>query len=171
MLDGASIDIQGLKSMEAALLEIAKKVGARKATGMMTSAFKKGADKYKNHMTRHANVSKFARTVRTKSGSKVTITPGFLKSRIKVKGSTGKGRATKRLGKDVVSKVSVGVFKVPYIVQQEYGTENNKPNPIIRDAFKKRTKQVVHVVNHQLKANINKAQKSIARKHAKSVGA
>lgn len=165
MLD-TGIDISGLKQMEKALLDIAKEVGAKKATGMMTSAIKQGAIKYQQGMQRNAPESDIVRMVKTKQGQKVEVRPGFLKSRIKVKASTNRqGRETRRFGKGVVSLVRVGVFKVPYIVQVEYGTTNQKADPFIRQAFKKRTNQVVVVINRGLAKRINLAQRRIAKKN------
>ncbi|MBB1308538.1 hypothetical protein H5162_03650 [Pseudoalteromonas sp. SR41-8] len=165
MLD-TGIDISGLKQMEKALLDIAKEVGAKKATGMMTSAIKEGAIKYQQGMQRNAPESDIVRLVKTKQGQKVEIRPGFLRSRIQVKASTNRqGRETRRFGKGVVSLVRVGVFKVPYIVQVEYGTTNQKADPFIRQAFKKRTNQVIVVINRGLAKRINLAQRRIAKKN------
>ena len=165
MLD-TGIDISGLKEMEKALLDIAKEVGAKKATGMMTSVIKEGAIKYQQGMQRNAPKSDIVRLVKTKQGQKVEIRPGFLRSRIQVKASTNRqGRETRRFGKGVVSLVRVGVFKVPYIVQVEYGTTNQKADPFIRQAFKKRTNQVVVVINRGLAKRINLAQRRIAKKN------
>lgn len=165
MLD-TGIDISGLKEMEKALLEIAKKVGAKKATGMMTSAIKQGAIKYQQGMQRNAPESDIVRKVKTKQGQKVEIRPGFLRSRIQVKASTNRqGRETRRFGKGVVSLVRVGVFKVPYIVQVEYGTNNQQADPFIRQAFKKRTNQAVVVINRNLAKRIKLAERRIAKKN------
>ncbi len=165
MLDGIDIDIQGLKEMEKALLDIAQEVGSKKAAGMMTSAFRAGAKRYENSMHRNVTQSKHPRVVKTRKGNKVTIRPGFLKSRIKVRGSTSKGGVTRRLEKNVVSRVRVGIFRVPYVVYYEYGTSHNEANPIIRNAFNQRTRQVTHVIQYALRKKINAAQKRIARKH------
>jgi len=167
MLD-VGIDIQGLKTMEKALLEIAKEVGEKKAAGMFTSALRAGAVKFKDSMTRNVTESNITRIVKTKRGGKVEIRPGFLKSRIKVRASTSKGFTTKKFGENVVSLVQVGVFKVPYIVHYEYGTSGHSANPIIRNAFTKRTKQSVVVINHQLAKRIKLAQKRIAKKYKTS---
>lgn len=168
MLD-TGIDISGLKAMEKALLEIAKEVGAKKATGMMTNALRTGGKEYEKDMKQNATESEFARVVTTQSGSKVEVRPGFLKSRIKTKGSTnGKGAKTKRFGEKVVSLVKVGIFKVAYLVQYEYGTSKTKENPIIRNAFKNKTNVVISLIQRKLSRNIELAQKRIAKKHGKS---
>ena len=165
MLD-AGIDISGLKQMEQALQDISKEIGAKKATGIMTSALRDGAVKYQQGMQRNAPESELARIVKTKSGQKVEIRPGFLKSRIKIRASTNRtGAETKRFGKGVVSLVKVGAFKVPYIVQVEYGTTRQKAQPFIRNSFKKRTNQVVVVINHRLAKRIQMAQRRIAKKN------
>lgn len=116
-------------------------------------------------MLRNVTKSDVTRIVKTKRGQKVTITPGFLKSRIKVRASTSKGLETRKFGKNVVSLVRAGVFKVPYLVHYEYGTVHNAPNPIIRNAFNKRTKQAVTVINHKLAKRIEAAQRRIAKKY------
>ena len=59
----------------------------------------------------------------------------------------------------------MGVFKVPYIVPVEYGTTNQKADPFIRQAFKKRTNQVIVVINRGLAKRINLAQRRIAKKN------
>ena len=160
------IDISGLKEMEKALLELGKEIGAKKASGMMTSAIRDGAIKYQQGMQRNAPESDIVRMVKTKQGQKVEIRPGFLRSRIQVKASTNRqGKETRRFGKGVVSLVRVGVFKVPYIVQVEYCTTNQKADPFIRQAFKKRTNQVVVVINRGLAKRINLAQRRIAKKN------
>lgn len=167
MLD-IKIDIQGLKAMETALLDIAKEVGSKKASGMLTSAIRDGAIKYKNNMLRNATESDVTRVVTTRKGRKVEIRPGFLKSRIKVRASTSKGLETRRFSTNVVSLVRVGVFGVPYIVHYEYGTSKHSANPIIRNAFNKRTQPVITVINHRLAKRIEQAQKRIARQQKKS---
>ncbi|WP_288985789.1 HK97-gp10 family putative phage morphogenesis protein [uncultured Pseudoalteromonas sp.] len=162
----AGIEISGLKKMEQALLNIGKEIGAKKATGIMTSAIKDGAIKYQQGMQRNAPESDFARVVKTKGGQKVDIRPGFLKSRIKVRASTNRaGATTRRFSKGVVSLVRVGVFKVPYVVQVEYGTNKHKAQPFIRQAFSKRTNQVVVVINRGLAKRIDLAQRRIAKKY------
>ena len=65
----------------------------------------------------------------------------------------------------MVSLVKVGAFKVPYIVQVEYGTTRQKAQPFIRNSFKKRTNQVVVVINHRLAKRIQMAQRRIAKKN------
>jgi len=166
MLD-IGIDVKGLKEMEKALLEIAKEVGTKKAAGMMTLALKDGAKKYENSMRRNAPESSVTRFVKNKKGQRVTIRPGFLKSRIKIRGMTGKGKVTKRIGENVVSHVKVGVFKVPYIVPIEYGTSKMDAHPFIRKAFSTRTKQVLHVINDRLAKRIAKAQQKIQKRPSK----
>jgi hypothetical protein len=166
-MDTAGIDISGLKEMEAALTDLAKEIGAKKATGMFTSALNEGAKEYEEHIKANVNVSKYTRTVKTKSGNRVEIRPGFLKSRIKRKASTNrKGGINKRFGKNEVSRVKVGAFKVPYIVQYEFGTSRQQANPDIRNAFKSKTTAAVARAKAQLKKKIMLAQKRIAKKRA-----
>jgi HK97 gp10 family phage protein len=165
MLD-LDIDIQGLKEMEKALLEIGKEIGAKEATGIMTKAMREGAQEYQNAMINNAPESAFARLVKKKSGDKVQITPGFLKSRIKIRASTNnKGTQTKKFGKNVSSLVKVGVFKVPYAVQVEYGTRRTKANPFIRNAFTSQSPTVIKVINQRLAKRIQLDQRRIAKKH------
>lgn len=160
------IDIQGLKAMEKALVEIGKEVGAKKATGMMTSALRDGAKEFEDTMRKDAPESEFNRIVKTKSGSKVEIRPGFLKSRIKVRASTNrKANVTRKFGKNVVSLVQAGVFKVPYIVQVEYGTSRTKQKPFIRNSFRKKKQASVTVINRRLARKIKLAQNRIAKKY------
>lgn len=160
------VDIQGLKKMEKALVEIGKEVGAKKATGMMTSALRDGAKEFQDTMQKDAPESDHNRIVKDKSGSRVEIRPGFLKSRIKVRGSTNRrGVISRKFGKNVVSLVQAGVFKVPYIVQVEYGTSRTKPTPFMRNSFRKKKQASVTVINRRLARKIKLAQNRIAKKY------
>lgn len=157
------VDISGIKAMESALVELAKEIGAKKATGIMTSALRDGAKTFEADMLTHVTISKDARYVRKRGGEKVQIRPGFLKSRIKIRASTSRGRITRKFGRDVVSVVKVGVFRVPYIVQYEYGTVHNKPNPIIRGSFARQSNNAVETITKRLAKRIELRRKRLAR--------
>lgn len=166
-MDITGIDISGLKEMEAALTDLAQEIGAKKATSMFTSALNEGAKEYEEHIRTNVSVSKYTRMVKTKAGNRVEIRPGFLKSRIKRKASTNrKGGSNKRFGQNEVSRVKVGVFKVPYIVQYEFGTSRQQANPDIRNAFKAKTAAAVARTKSRLAKKIMLAQKRIAKKRA-----
>lgn len=160
-----SLDIKGIKSMEATLLDIAKEVGAQKATGMLTSALRDGAKEFQDTMQRDAPESNYKRVVKSKSGSKVEIRPGFLKSRIKIKASTNRrGTVSRKFGKNVVSHVKVGPMKVPYVGYVEFGTSKTKEHPFIRNAFRKKKQASVTVIRRQLAKKIKSAKRRIAKK-------
>lgn len=166
MLD-LDIDISGLKQMESALTELAKEISITKAAGMLTSALRDGAKEYQADMQQNATESSITRMVKTLKGQKVEIRPGFLKSRIKVSASTNrKGAITRKFGKNVVSLVKVGVFKVPYIVPYEYGTSKQSGNPIIRNAHRNKSATVVNVIQARLARKILLSQNRIAKKKA-----
>lgn len=167
-MDSIGIDISGLKEMERSLLGLVDEIGAKKATGLFTSSLREGAKEFEADIKSNVNVSTYSRVVKTKAGSKVTIRPGFLKSRIKIKASTSRGKVSRKFGKNEVSRVQVGVFKVPYIVQYEYGTTRQRKDPVIRNAFKNKTHAAVRATQSKLKKKIVAAAKRIAKQKAKS---
>lgn len=165
MLD-IDIDIDGLKQVESVLLELGKEVGAKAATGILTMSLRAGAELFENYMIKAAPESNYARLVKTKKGAKVEVRPGFLKSRISVKASTNtKGKQTRKFGKNVVSVVTVGPRRVPYVVAVEYGTRRTRANPFIRNTFSKHKNSAIHTVNQALTKKISAAQRKIAKKY------
>ncbi|WP_105215700.1 hypothetical protein [Pseudoalteromonas sp. T1lg22] len=163
MLD-VGIDISGLKQMENALLDIAKEVGAKKATGMMTLSMRDGAEEFKQEIERTAPVSSKVRSAASRA--KAFNRPGFYKSKIKIRSSTNRNaQINRKFDKGVVSIVKVGVFKVFYAPWIEFGNSKLPANPIIRRAFIKKTNPAMQVINHRLAKRILLAQRRIAKKN------
>lgn len=125
------IDILGLKEMDENLRTLGAELGAKTLRGALRDAAKPMED----YMNANAPESEAPRTIRTRKGERVEIRPGFLKSRIKRRTQLNKrGTNTRKFGKDGVAVVQVGVFKVPYVVQVEYGTSKSAAHPFIRRA-------------------------------------
>ncbi len=138
-------------------------LGADLAMKTFRGALRDAAKPLEDYMKDHVPVSKFERIVKTKGGSTVTITPGFLKSRIKRRASSNrKGRITKKFGKDDIAIISTGVFRVPYVVQVEYGTKHNPAAAFIRGA-KNVAPEAINIFVLRLKRRIQLAERKLAR--------
>ena len=169
-MDSLDIDIQGLKDFEKALVGFAKEIGSQKATSALTSSMRKGAKVYEQELKRTAPVSPGGtpRRVKNKKGEKVEILPGFLKSRIKIRASTNnRAKKSKKFGKNVVSVVKVGVYKVPYVSHVEWGTKRNgkniPSNPFIRKAFESSTKSAVSEIVKESRKKVERIRRKIAK--------
>lgn len=170
MSDAISLEINGLEQLNKRLESIANEVGSAKASSILTSALREGAKEFETELKRTAPESPAnkVRMVKKKNNSKVEIKPGFLKSRIKVRSSTNrKGRVNNRFGKKDISLVRVGVFRLPYIVQVEYGTSKHKPQPFMRNAAKSKAQLAVSRIESELGKKIRAAAKRIAKQRVK----
>lgn len=157
------LEIHGLKEMENNLRDLGAQMGGR----TLRSALRDAAEPLEEHMIDNAPESEFERVVKTRKGQRVTIYPGFLKSRIKRRASlNAKGKNVRRFGKDGVAIVKVGVFRVPYVVQVEYGTRNVPARPFIRSAAS-RSGEAINIFKMRLQHRIKLAQKRLARKAAR----
>lgn len=163
MLD-TGIDIQGLKDLEKALIEIGEEIGQKKSTGMMTLSMREGAEEFKKEILSTAPESNKQRseTKRVKPYNR----SGYFKSKVKIRSSTNRRASVNRkFGKDVVSLVKVGVFRVFYSPWLEFGNSHQPANPIIRRAFLKKTQPAMNIINQRLARRVTLAQRRIARKH------
>ncbi|MER2493368.1 HK97-gp10 family putative phage morphogenesis protein [Catenovulum sediminis] len=170
MTNSISLQINGLKQLNKNLENIADEIGSSKAAGILTSALRVGAKEFETELKNTAPESpeNKIRIVKKRDKSTVEIKPGFLKSRIKIRASTNrKGRINKRFGKKDISLVRVGVFKVPYIVQVEYGTSKHQPQPFMRNAAKSKAQPAVKRIESELNKKIKAATKRIAKQKAK----
>lgn len=171
MLD-TSIEISGLRELEKNLLALGAEVGSKALTGALRDAAKPMED----DMIANAPVGDYEfKTVETKKGGTVRITPGFIKSRIKRRAARNrKGSASKKFDKNTTAIVRVGVFRVPYIVAVEYGTSMSrkqggytKAHPFIRGAADK-SDEVVTLFKGRLQRRIYLAARRIARQQARA---
>ena len=154
-----SVDIKGLKEMDANLRALGAEMGAKTLRGALRDA----AKPLEEYMKANAPVSDYARVVKKFSGEKVTITPGFLKSRIKRKTRLNKkGVSNRRFKGGSVAVVQTGVFRVPYVLHVEYGTSHNRAFSFIRGAASKRSEAEAIFVA-RLKRRIELAQRKLAK--------
>lgn len=154
------MDIKGLREMEGNL----RKLGAQLAARTLRGALRDAAKPLEDHMKQNAPVSKHSRFVTKKSGERVLIEPGFLKSRIKRRTALNKtGSNRRKFGKNDVAVVKTGVFRVPYVLQVEYGTRNNKAHAFIRGA-KSAAPEAIQIFSKRLKRRTELAARRLARK-------
>jgi HK97 gp10 family phage protein len=150
--------IEGLKEMEKNLLALGADLGAR----TLRSALRDSAKPLEDSMIASVPVYKEPHKVKIK-GERVTVDPGFLKSKIKRRASYNKrGRVTKKFGKNDVAVVQVGAFGVPYVVQVEFGSKRNKAASFIRGAASQ-TPRVINLFKTRLKRRTDLAVKRLAR--------
>jgi len=158
-----SIDIDGLREMEKALLGLGAVLGAK----TLRNALRDAAKPMHQEMISRAPVSSFARTVKNSRDQRVEIRPGFLKSRIKIRGSlNSKGLVNRKFKKDDVAVMRVGVFRVGYATQVEFGTTKARAQPFIRPALR-RTEESLRIFQVRLAHRIELARKKAARQKAK----
>lgn len=152
--------IDGLKEMEKNLLALGADLGSK----ALTAALRDAAKPIHESMLANVKVGSVSRNVKTRKGSVVHLTPGFLKSRIKMRSSRNvKGRVNRKFGKDDVAMVRVGVFRVGYLVEVEYGTTKAPAQPFIRPALNQ-AGQSIQIFKGRLAHRINLAAKRLARK-------
>ena len=165
-----ALKISGLKEMEKTLLKLAKEVGSKEATGIMTGAIRDGAKVFEEEIK--ANAPESTPETKRRAASKMNRPynrPGFLKSRIKIRAITNrKGVANKNFSKNTVSLVRTGYFNVFYAKWLEYGNSKQPANPILRRAFLVKRGSVLKVINHRLAKRIELAHKRIARQQRKT---
>ena len=156
----SSIEITGLKEMERALLGLGAALGAK----TLRSALRDAAKPIHKTMLSGVPVGTSTRTITTRKGAAVTITPGFLRSRTKIKARLNKrGAVNRRFGSDGVAIVSVGTFGVPYVASVEYGNSNMPAQPYIRPALSS-APQAVGIFQKRLARRIELARKRLEKK-------
>lgn len=139
-----------------------KELGALLSARATRSALREAAKPLEEYMKINAPVSKQSRRIKTKSGY-VNISPGFLKSRIKRKASlNAKGRINRRFKKGDVAVVKTGVFRVPYVVQLEYGAKTTRQHKFIRGASS-RAPEAVRIFQEKLKRKTELALKRLKK--------
>lgn len=156
-----SIEIDGLKEMDKALRDLGADLGSK----TLRNALRDAAKPLHQEMLTGVPVSSGpVRSITTGTGKKVEIRPGFLRARTKIRTSINKkGMASRRFKKDDVAVVKVGVFKVGYVAQVEYGTTKAKAQPFIRPALK-RSDQALAIFKERLAKRIEMARKKVNRK-------
>ena len=151
--------IRGLEQSEKNL----KQLGAVMQAKTLRGALRDAAKPYEDVMKSVAPVSKESRTITKENGQKVTISPGFLRSRIKRRSYTNtRGRINRRFKKNEVAMVRVGVFRVPYVGHIEFGTQNHAASPFIRPALYK-TPEVVNLFSLRAAARAANAAKRMKK--------
>jgi len=147
------IEVEGLEELEKRLLAISADMAGKNVRNSLMKAGKVVFDDMKANV-KTGNVT---RKVKTDKGGTVTISPGFLKSRIKRRSRlnrTGQARGFK--GDSIVS-VSIGVYKVPYVAAVEYGAANRgvRAQPFIRRALENNVDQVISTFKADLKRRLD----------------
>ena len=156
-MDGVSIDVHGLKELEKSLLAIGSKLGANALRAALNAA----GEPIRQAMIAGAPVGTVTRTVK----GNVTITPGFLRSRIKKRSRINrKGAANKNFDEKTAAVVKIGVFKVPYVGAIEFGNSRNKAQPFIRPALMATKDQALAIFKTRLKKRIAAAEKKARAK-------
>ncbi|GLS27738.1 HK97-gp10 family putative phage morphogenesis protein [Marinibactrum halimedae] len=153
------VEIKGLDILEQQLISLGNDIGPK----ALRSAAMAAMEPVKKDML--ANVPIFegeSRKVKNKKDQTVTLYPGFMKSRIKKRSRLNrKGRAGRHFkNQDTTVVVRTGVFRVPYVVQQEFGTTRHSGKPFIRPALDKN----IHVVTNLFKKKLQQRIKFWLRK-------
>jgi HK97 gp10 family phage protein len=107
-----------------------------------------------------------AQQIVAEAGSKVLITPGFMKSRIRRRSQlryTRRGTVRKGFGAGETVRVRAGVFRVPYVVPTEYGTSRHPPQPFIRPALQNNQTTVVNEFAARMRRRINSAARRLRK--------
>lgn len=164
-MDDFDLQIHGLAEMEKNLVALGAELGAKALRGALRDA---GAP-IEDYMKANAPESEYERVVKTKSGGKVTIRPGFLKSRIKRKSSLNKrGRINKKFkNENDIAVVQVGVFKIPYVKYVEYGTKYVPARSFIRSA-KAASPAAIAIFRSRLIRRIGLAERRLQKSKGKS---
>ena len=127
-------------------------------------ALRDSAAPLEEFMLANAPISSEPRTIKVKGGQEVTITPGFLRSRIKRKASlNAKGRTNRRFGAGDFARVRTGVFKVPYIGHIEFGTQHMAAQPFIGPA-KVRVPDAIRIFNRRV---VERSERTLRRMKTK----
>lgn len=162
----ANDPIKGLEGLEQALIALGGEVGGKVLRGAGMDAMKIVEAAQKESVP----VSDAARTVTKKDKTKVIIAPGFMKSRIRRRSQlryTNKGTVRKGFKKGETLHVRAGVFRVPYIVQTEYGTSKQEANPFLRNSLRDNQTAVVNEFADRMRRRIANAAKRLAAKQKK----
>ncbi len=159
-----SVEVKGLRQLESNLLALGAEVGSK----ALASALRDAAKPILSEMESNAAVGSYGRrVVKSKSGGEVVITPGFMKSRVKIRASRNrKGAASKKFSKDTSAVVRVGVFRVPYARHVEFGTSKTKAQPFIRPAAD-RSDESLRIFRGRLERKIYLAARRLGRKKSR----
>lgn len=154
------VRVEGLRELHDALLELGAVAGARVMRAALRDAAKPLLDAMKNTVP----VGTETRKIKTTTGATIEITPGFLKSRIKIKTQLNASGRSRRFQGDGIAKVRVGVFRVPYVAVIEYGASDRgiPPRPFIRPAFMATDDEVLARFSRSLAAKIEAARRRAA---------
>jgi len=149
-----SIEVHGLKELEAELLELGAKIAGSELRGALNVAGKIVADAMKANAPVYSDGPSHAFTV---DGKRVTVPAGYIRSRIK-RSSRLNARGVSRYGfrGNSIAKVKIGVRDVPYIGAIEFGAENRAPNPFIRRSLLENVEPVTNKFKQELRRRIDK---------------
>jgi len=159
-------EVEGLKELEKALLELGADLGyatlrtaGKKAMEPVLQAAKQGANEDTGDMQKAMAIStKKGRGARGKGGSTaIEILVGATRGTITEEDEEGK--KTKRKLSRMNEKVGA----------QEYGTENQQARPFLRPALANNADRVLSIFGAELSIAIDKAAKKVARQAAKKV--
>jgi len=158
------IEIRGLRQLENNLLALGAEIGSK----VLTSALREAAKPMLQEIQLKAAVGSYGqRIVKKKGGGDVVITPGFMRSRAKIRASRNKkGAASKKFSKNTSAIVRVGVFRVPYARYVEFGTSDTKAQPFIRPAADK-ADESVRIFKRRLERKIYLAARKLGRKKSR----
>lgn len=162
----ANDPIKGLEGLEQALIALGGEVGGKVLRGAGMDAMKI----VEAHQKENVPVSGAARTVKRKDGSRVVISPGFMKSRIRRRSQlrfTRRGTVRRGFKQGETLHVRAGVFRIPYIVQTEYGTSKQEANPFLRRSLHDNQTAVVEEFAARMRRRITNAAKRLAAKQKK----
>lgn len=146
--------IDGLDELEKRLVKAGADVGGK----TLRNALNKAGKVVYDDMRSNVPIGTETRTVKSKRGGDVTITPGFTRSRIKRRSRLNRTGRARGFG-DSVARVDIGVHKVPYIGALEFGAAGRgiRAQPFIRNALEKNTAQVLNTLKQDLKRRLDKA--------------
>lgn len=151
--------IEGLDQLEKNLLALGADLGSK----TLRNALRDAAKPIHEKMLSGIKDSGVTRTVKVRGGDRVTIRSGFLRSRTKIRTSINKrGAINRRFAANNVAIVRVGTFRVPYVVQYEYGARGSSGSKYIRRSLSE-VPRSLEIFKRRLSERIDKAARKLKK--------
>ena len=173
-----SIDIKGMKQVEKAFKEIGADLSEKVVMGALRDAAKPVHAEMQrlvpigDRSVKVKNLKGLNRRVGEGEDAGVVVTPGQLRSRIKIRGkkavSKRTGKVSRGAGKGEIGRVRVGFFSAYYGYFVEYGTSSQPPQPFIRPAIESKSGVAVQTFNKRIKHRIELTRRKLAREARKA---
>lgn len=167
---GMTMQLEGLKELEAALMELPKATGKNVLRRALINAATPMADTARNlapvrlgHLKRSITVGK----VKFSSGSagKRAFAEAMARGATRAEAGAAAREANVSNAEDVTSAlVIMGPGRHPQATLQEFGTVHHSPHPYMRPAWDQGKSKAAETIRDELKSEIEKAAARLARK-------